>query len=105
MCGSQQAWKFGCVDHKNLWKLLKEMGTTDHVTCLLKNLYACQEETELEVEQRTGSKLGKEYVKAVYEDEMVGRHHRLDGHGFGWTPGAGDGQGGLVGCDVWGCRV
>ena len=81
------------------------MGTTDHVTCLLKNLYACQEETELEVEQRTGSKLGKEYVKAVYEDEMVGRHHRLDGHGFGWTPGAGDGQGGLVGCDVWGCRV
>ena len=30
------------------------------------------------------------------EDEMVGWHHRLDGHGFGWTPGAGDGQRGLV---------
>ena len=30
------------------------------------------------------------------EDEMVGWHHRLDGHGFGWTPGVGDGQGGLV---------
>ena len=31
------------------------------------------------------------------EDEMVGWHHRLDGHGFGWTPGVGDGQGGLGG--------
>ena len=30
------------------------------------------------------------------EDEMVGWHHRLDGHGFGWTPGVGDGQGGLA---------
>ena len=29
------------------------------------------------------------------EDEMVGWHHRLNGHGFGWTPGIGDGQGGL----------
>jgi len=29
------------------------------------------------------------------EDEMVGWYHRLDGHGFGWTPGVGDGQGGL----------
>ena len=32
------------------------------------------------------------------EDEMVGWHHRLDGHGFGWTPGVGDGQGALVCC-------
>ena len=30
------------------------------------------------------------------EDEMVGWHHRLNSHGFGWTPGVGDGQGGLV---------
>ena len=30
------------------------------------------------------------------KDEMVGWHHRLKGHGFGWTPGAGDGQGGLA---------
>ena len=33
---------------------------------------------------------------------MVGWHHQLDGHGFGWTPGVGDGQGGLVCCDSWG---
>ena len=32
------------------------------------------------------------------EDEIVGWHHRLNGHGFGWTPGVGDGQGGLACC-------
>ena len=42
--------------------------------------------------------------KGTREDEMVGMvgwHHRLDGHGFGWTPGVGDGQGGLVCCGSW----
>ena len=34
--------------------------------------------------------------------EMAGWHHQLDGHEFKWTPGAGDGQGGLVCCDSWG---
>ena len=38
------------------------------------------------------------------EDEMVGWHHRHNGHGFGWTLGAGDGQGGLVYCSSWGCK-
>ena len=38
------------------------------------------------------------------EDEMAGWHHRLDGHEFGWTPGVGDGQGGLVCYDSWGCK-
>ena len=43
------------------------MGISDHLTCLLRNLYAGQEATvELDMEQQTGSKLGKEYVKAVY---------------------------------------
>ena len=36
------------------------------------------------------------------EDEMVGWHHRLDGHGFGQTPGVGDRQGGLACCGSWG---
>ena len=39
------------------------------------------------------------------EDEMVGSHHWLDGYGFGWTPGVGDGQGGLVCHGSWDCRV
>ena len=36
------------------------------------------------------------------EDEMVGWHHRLNGHGFGWTLGVGDRQGGLACCGSWG---
>ena len=48
------------------WKILQEMGVPDHLTCLLRNLYAGQEATELDMEQQTGSKSGKEYVKAVY---------------------------------------
>ena len=40
--------------------------------------------------------------KGMTEDEMVGWHHWLDGPGFGWTPGVGDGQGGLVCCSSWG---
>ena len=47
------------------WKILKEMGIPDHLTCLLRNLYAGQEATELDMKQQTDSKLGKEYVKAV----------------------------------------
>ena len=40
--------------------------------------------------------------KGMTEDKMVGWHHRLNGHGFGWTLGVGDGQGGLVCCGSWG---
>ena len=40
--------------------------------------------------------------KGMIEDKMVGWHHQLNGHGFGWTPGVGDGQGGLVCYGSWG---
>ena len=39
--------------------------------------------------------------KGMTEDEMVGRHHRLNGHGFGWTQAVGDGQGVLACCNSW----
>ena len=45
-----------------------------------------------------------EEEKGTTEDEMVGWHHRLDGHGFRWTLGVGDGQGGLACCNSWGCK-
>ena len=49
------------------WKILKEMGIPDHLTCLLRNLYAGQEAAvRAGHEQWTGSKLGNEYFKAVY---------------------------------------
>ena len=53
---------FDCVDHNKMWKILKEMGIPDHLTCLLRNLYAGQEATvRTGYGTRTGSKLGKEY--------------------------------------------
>ena len=55
---------FDCVTTS--WKILKEMGIPDHLTCLLRNLYAGQEETKPDMEQRTDSKLGKEYVEPVH---------------------------------------
>ena len=66
-CFIDYAKAFDCVDHNKLWEILQEMGIPDHMTCLLRNLYAVQEKTV-----RTGhgttdcSKSGEEYVKAVY---------------------------------------
>ena len=52
-CFIDYAKTFDCVDHNKLWKILKEMGIPEHLTCLLRNLYAGQEAT---VKQQTGSK-------------------------------------------------
>ena len=58
---------FDCVNHNRLWKILREMGIPDHITCFLRNLYAGQEQKlESNMEQQTGSKLGKECIKVVY---------------------------------------
>ena len=66
-CFIDCAKTFDCVDHNKLWKILKEMGIPDHLTCLLRNLYADQEATV-----RTGHgttdwfQIGERLVKAVY---------------------------------------
>ena len=65
-CFIDYAKAFDRVDHKKLWKILKKMEIRDHLSCLLRNLYTGQEVTEPDMKQQTGSKLGKEYVKAVY---------------------------------------
>ena len=58
---------FGCVDHKELWKILKEMGNQ---TIWPASWEICmqikKQQLELDMEQQTGSKSAKEYVKAVY---------------------------------------
>ena len=48
-CFIDYAKAFDFVDHNKLWKILKEMGIPDHLTCLLRNQYAGQEETELDM--------------------------------------------------------
>ena len=53
-CLIDYAKAFDCVDHNKVWKILKEMGIPDHLTCLLRNLYAGQEATVQEATVRTG---------------------------------------------------
>ena len=65
-CFIDYAKAFDCADHNKLWKILQEKGIPDHLTCLLRNLYAGQEATIRTGYGTTGSKLGKEFVKAVY---------------------------------------
>ena len=50
-CFIDHAKAFDCVDHNKLWKILKEMGIPDHLTCLLSNLYAGQKAVEPDVKQ------------------------------------------------------
>ena len=60
------------MDHKKLWKILKEMGIPDHLTYLLRNVYFLRnlqvkkQQLDLDMEQQSGSELGKECVRAVY---------------------------------------
>ena len=60
-CLIDYAKAFDCVDHNKLWKILKEMGIPDHLVCR-----SGSNKLERDLEQQTGSKSGKEYVKAVY---------------------------------------
>ena len=90
-CFTDYAKAFDCVDHKKLWKILQEMGIPDHLTCLLRNLYAGQEATVRPRHGITGwSQIGKGHIKAVFchpvyltsmqstSCEMLGwRSHRL----------------------------
>ena len=92
LCFTDYAKAFDSVDHNKLWKILKEMGIPDHLTCLLRNLYSGQEATV-----RTGHGttdwflIGKEVRQAVYchpayltcmqstSGEMLGwRKHKLE---------------------------
>ena len=65
-CFIDYAKAFDCVDYNKLGEILQEMGIPDHSTCLLKNLYAGQKATFGTIHGTTGSKLGKQYIKAVY---------------------------------------
>ena len=60
-CFIDYAKAFDCVDHNELWKILKEMGVPDHLTCLLRIcMQVKKQQFKLDMEQLTCSKLGKE---------------------------------------------
>ena len=84
-CFIDYAKPFDCVNHNKLLKILKEMGIPDGLTCLLRNLYLSQELLEPHMEQQTGSKLGKEYVKAVYRHPPLTCVQSISCEMLGWT--------------------
>ena len=66
-CLIDYAKAFDSVDHNKLWKILKEMGIPDHLTCLLRICMQVKKQPlEPDMEKQTSSKSGKEYVKAIY---------------------------------------
>ena len=101
-CFIDYANTFDCEDHHELWKILKEMGIPDHLTCLLRHLYAGQEAT---IRTGHGTTGWFQEEKETTEDEMVGWHHQLNGCEFEQALGVGDGQGRLACCSCWGCKV
>ena len=65
-CFIDYAKAFNCVDQNKLWTILKDLGVPDHLTCLLRTLYAGQEATVRTGHEQTGSKQEKEYGKVAY---------------------------------------
>ena len=67
ICFIDYAKTFDCVDDNKQWKFLKEMGIPDHMTCFLRKacMQARKQQLELDMEQQTGSKSGKEYMKGI----------------------------------------
>ena len=65
-CFIEYTKAFDCVDHNKLWKILKEMGIPDHLTCLMRNLYVGQEATVRTGHGTDWFQIGKGYVKAIY---------------------------------------
>ena len=97
-CFIDYAKAFDCVNHNKLWKILKEMGIPDHLTCLLRNLYTSQEATV-----RTGH--------GMTEWFQIGKgvHQGCMGEGDGNStpvllPGKSKRRRSLVGCGPWGHR-
>ena len=93
-CFTDYTKAFDCVDHNKLWKILQEMGIPDHFTCSWEIFMQLKEQQlELDMEQETGSKLGKEYIKAVWRRQWHPTPVLL--------PGKSHGQRILVGCSPW----
>ena len=54
---------FDYVDHHKLWEILKEMEIPDHLTCFLRSMEVKKQQLEVDMEQQTGPKSGKEYIR------------------------------------------
>ena len=75
-CFIDYAKAFDCVDHNKLWKILQEMGIPDHLTSLLRNLYASQEAVVRTAHRKKiDSKLGRKYIVTLLIQVLCRVHH------------------------------
>ena len=89
-CFTDYAKAFDCVDHNKLWKILKEVGIPDHLSCLLRNLYARQEATV-----RTGHRLVPNQEKNMSRLYIVTFLFNLYAEYIMWNPGLDEAQAGI----------
>ena len=89
-CFIDYAKAFDCVDHNKLWKILKEVGIPDHLSCLLRNLYASQETTV-----RTGHGLVPNQEKNMSRLYIVTFLFNLYAEYIMWNPGLDEAQAGI----------
>ena len=66
-CFIDYAKAFDCVDHNKLWKILKEMGIADHLTCI----QVRKQQLELDMKQQAGSRSGKEYIRLYIVNLLI----------------------------------
>ena len=88
-----------------MWSTGEGNGKPLQYSCLENPMNSMKRQKDRTLKEELPRLVGAQYAtgdQLMTEDEMVGWNHRLDGHGFEWTPGVGDGQGGLVCCGSWG---
>ena len=97
---------FRALDFSPLLKLwLRYLRELFMVPCFIPILWPLHEKSWLTGKDPDAGRDWGQEEKGTTEDEMAGWYHWLDAHEFGWTPGVGDGQGGLACCDSWGRRA
>ena len=90
-----------------MWSTGEGNGKPLQYSCLENPMNSMKRQKDRTLKEELPRLVGAQYAtgdQLTTEDEMVGWHHRLDGHGFEWTPGVGNGQGGLVCCGSWGLK-
>ena len=94
-----------CTTRRSNQSILKEISpeySLEGLILKLKLWYSGHlTQSQLTGKDPDAEKVWGQEEKGLTENEMVGWHHWLDGHGFGWTPGVGDTQGGLACCSSW----
>ena len=106
-CGATQDGRVMMERSDRMWSTGEGNGKPLQYSCLENPMNSMKRQKDRTLKEELPRLVGAQYAtgdQLTTEDEMVGWNHRLDGHVFEWTPGVGDGQGGLVCCGSWGLK-